>query len=93
MRVQRIVATINVEQLLYRDATRSTFWITNTDNLNSIELQSGPSPGDTLDFWPVPAGQTFVLDPATPLFARAIQDDWWIHSPSGANVVCKMMQG
>jgi len=93
MRSRRIIATANVEQLLYQNDTRTTFWIANTDAVNALALQFGPSPGDVADFWSVPAGQVFVLDPANPLFAKSMQSDVWIVSPSGNVLNGTMFEG
>lgn len=91
---QFLVKGIAVQHLLQKNDTRGIMMMINTDAVNEIVLQSGPSPGgDLTDFWPVPAGNVFTLDPATPVFAKAIQDDWWIASPTGNPVQVKIFIG
>ena len=80
------------QNLLQRNPTRKIFMLINNDALNAIGLQWGNS-GDIVDFWPVPAGQVFVLDPTNPIFALMIQDDIFIVSPSGNAVNCYMLVG
>ena len=81
------------DHLLQQNNGRSIVMMINTDAVNTVILQAGPSPGSTDEGWPVLAGNVFTLDPANPLFAQAIQGDWWISSPSGNLVVMKMFIG
>lgn len=95
MRSQRVlVPDANLTHIAQKNDTRGIMMIINTDAVNDILLQSGPSPGDiATDGWPVPGGDVFTLDPATPVFAKAIQDDWWAISPTGNPVILKMFIG
>jgi hypothetical protein len=88
-----VVNTVAPVILLQKDRSRSVMMINNTDALNAVSVQTRPSAGDTGQFWPIPAGQTFTLDPSQPAFTAAIQDDWWICSPTGAAVSVAIFQG
>jgi len=82
-----------VYELLPADTTRSIVMLQNLDNVNEVALQFGPSPGAITDFWQVPAGQTFTLDPATPVLAQFIQGFFWITSPTGNPVKVALIAG
>ena len=94
MRASRVITNNpNWEHLLQQNSARSVLMLINTDAVNGIVLQAGPSPGSPDEGWPVPAGNVFTLDPANQIFAHAIQGDWWVSSPTGSLVTIKLFIG
>jgi len=87
------VNNANIQDLLPADTTRAIVMLQNLDAANAVALQFGQSPGAATDFWQVPAGQTFTLDPATPQLARFIQGAFYITSPTGNPVKVALIAG
>lgn len=88
-----VVTSVLPDVLLHADSTRSILMFNNSDAINPVGIQTGVSPGDAGQFWLIPAGQTFTLDPSQSAFVPAIQSPWWITSPNGVAVVLNIFQG